>query len=155
MGSNRTPLQLCLPQLSLVQVQASELGQKNDFFTLSWVQTQGLLCISTGIVLDTTPSISGRKFRMKSPTSFDFSEKDVSLWLEQRGRELDNWDALVDKAIDSLQPLSIFQEMDQRCRQNNRLTFTTMAKFQALPTQNPQDNPPEKTLNPNLSTWDT
>ena len=44
---------------------------------------------------------------MKSPTSFDFSEKDVSFWLEQRGRELDNWDALVEKAINSLQPLSI------------------------------------------------
>ena len=73
---------------------------------------------------------------MKSQTLFDFSKKDVSFWLEQRVRELDNWDALVEKAIDSLQSLSILREIDQCCRQNNRLTSTTMAKFQALPTRN-------------------
>ena len=35
--------------------------------------------------------------------------------MEQRGRELDNWDALVEKAIDSLQPPFILRDMDQRC----------------------------------------
>ena len=58
--------------------------------------TQGLPCIPPGVALDKTPSTSsGRKFRMKSPTSFDSFEKDVSLRLEQYEGKLDSWDALV------------------------------------------------------------
>ena len=50
----------------------------------------------------------------KNPTPFDFFEKDVSLWLEQRERKLDSWDALVEETIDSLLPLFFFREIDQR-----------------------------------------
>lgn len=53
--------------------------------------------------------------------------------MEQRGRELDSWDELVEKAIDaeakaSLQPPSFIREMDQRCPRGNRLAHTTVAK---------------------------
>ena len=51
--------------------------------------------------------------------------------MEQRGKELDNWDALVKKAIDSLQTPSILKKMGQRCPQGNRPTHTTMTMFQA------------------------
>ena len=53
--------------------------------------------------------------------------------MEQRGREKDSWDELVEKAIDakakaSLQPPSILREMDQRCPQDNRPAHITVAK---------------------------
>ena len=76
-----------------------------------WV-TQGLVYIPPGVALDKTPS--GRKFTIgrltssilnplslmltelqKSPISFDFFEKDVSLWSESREKELDYWDTSV------------------------------------------------------------
>ena len=44
--------------------------------------------------------------------------------------------------------------MDQRCRQSNRLTLTTVAKFQASSTWDPQDNPSKSTKPQALSTWD-
>ena len=56
--------------------------------------------------------------------------------MEQRGRENDSWEELVEKAIDvqakaNLQPPSFLREMDQRCPQGNRPAHTTMAKSQA------------------------
>ena len=39
--------------------------------------------------------------------------------MEQRGRELDSWDALFQKAIDSLQPPSILRKMDQHCSRDS------------------------------------
>ena len=73
--------------------------------------------------------------------------------MEQRKRELDNWDSLVEKTINSLQPPSILQEMDHHCRQNNRLTSITVAKFQVFSTWNSQDNP-SKSIEPQaLLTW--
>ena len=131
-----------------------------------WV-TQGLVCIPPGVALDKTPS--GRKFTIgrltssilnpsslmltelqKSPTSFDSFEKDVSLRSEQCGRKLDSRDTLVGKAIDSLQPPSILREMNQRCRQSNWPTPTTVAQFQVSstwclwdePFRKAQDKPP-------------
>ena len=62
-----------------------ELSSK-FLFERVWV-TQGLLCIPPGIVLDKTPSISERKFRMKSLTSFDFFEKASSLGSEGTTQE--------------------------------------------------------------------
>lgn len=66
--------------------------------------------------------------------------------MDQRGRELDSWDELVEKAIDaeakaSLQPAFILREMDQRCPQGNRLADATMAKTQATGTWDPRDKP--------------
>lgn len=48
----------------------------------------------------------------------------IKAQMGQRGRELDSWDELVEKAIDaeakaSLQPTSIIREMDQRCPGGN------------------------------------
>lgn len=44
----------------------------------------------------------------------------IKVWMDQRGRELDSWDELVEKAIDveakaSLQPAFILSKMDQSC----------------------------------------
>ena len=71
--------------------------------------------------------------------------------MEQRERELDSWDTLVEETIDNLQPLSFFREMDQRFSRGNRLAYTTMAKSKALATWDPRDDP-----SPTLasSTWD-
>lgn len=57
--------------------------------------------------------------------------------MEQRGRELDSREELVEKAVDveakaGLQPTSFVIEIDQRCPRGNRLAHTTVAKF---PTQ--------------------
>lgn len=56
--------------------------------------------------------------------------------MEQRGREPNSWDELVEKAIDaeakaSLQPSSILREMNQRCPRGYRLVHTTVAKAKA------------------------
>ena len=72
----------------------------------------------------------------------------VKAQMEQRGRELDSWDELVEKAIDaeakaSLQPPSFIREMDQRCRRGNRPAHTTVAKSQASSTLDPQEEPSE------------
>ena len=122
------------------------------FFKRVWV-TQGLLYILLGVALDKTPSTKKWKFTIgrlnlsilnpssliltklqKSQTLFNSFEKDVSLWSKQRGRKLDSRDALVGKAINSLQPPSILQEMDQHCRQSKRPTPTTVAQFQVSST---------------------
>ena len=55
--------------------------------------------------------------------------------MEQRKWGLDSWDALVKKAIDSLQLPFFLRETDQRFSQGNRLVHTIMAMFQA---SNPQ-----------------
>ena len=55
--------------------------------------------------------------------------------MEQRGKELDNWDALVKKAIDSLQTPSILRDMGQRCPPGNHSTYITVAIFQTSATQ--------------------
>ena len=49
--------------------------------------------------------------------------------MEQRGRELDSWTEIVEKAVDaeaqaSLQPTSYIKEMDQRCLRGNRPNST-------------------------------
>ena len=64
----------------------------------------------------------------------------VKALMEQRGRELDSWEKLVEKAIDagakaSLQSQSILREMDQRCPRGNRPAYSTMARSQATSTQ--------------------
>lgn len=52
--------------------------------------------------------------------------------MEQRGRELDSWDKLVEKAIDkeakdNLQPLLLTRVMDHQCLRGNRPAHTTLA----------------------------
>lgn len=64
--------------------------------------------------------------------------------MEQRGRELDRWEELVEKAIDAdaeagLQPPSILPEMDHRCPRGNRPAHTTVAKAQASSTRDPRN----------------
>ena len=59
--------------------------------------------------------------------------------MEQRGRELDNWDALVEETIDSLQPPSFLRERDQRFPHGNRLAHTIVAKSKASPTRDSRD----------------
>ena len=61
----------------------------------------------------------------------------IKAQMEQRGRELDSWEELVEKAIDaeakaSLQPQSILREMDQRCPHGNRPAHATVAKPRPL-----------------------
>ena len=56
--------------------------------------------------------------------------------MEQRGRELDSWEQLIEKTIEAkakagLQPSFILREIDQRCPRGNRLAHTTAAKSQA------------------------
>lgn len=70
----------------------------------------------------------------------------VKAQMEQRGREIDSWEDLVEKAIDaeakaSLQPPSSIREMDQRCPRGNRLAHTTVAKSS---TRDPQEEPYKK-----------
>ena len=72
----------------------------------------------------------------------------IKAQMEQRGRELDSWEELVEKAIDaeakaSLQPQSILREMDQRCPHGNRPAHATVAKPQTS-TRDPRDEPSEK-----------
>lgn len=72
--------------------------------------------------------------------------------MEQRGRELDSWDELVEKAIDvkakaSLQPSSMLRELDHRCPRGNRPTHTTVAKSQAPATKDLRDEPTDKAQN--------
>ena len=83
----------------------------------------------------------------------------VKAQMEQRGREKDSWEELVEKAIDaeakaSLQPPSFLREMDQRCPRGNRPAHITMAKSQASATWDPRDDPSEKTQTQASSTWD-
>ena len=59
--------------------------------------------------------------------------------MEQRERELDSWDALVEETIDSLQPPSFLREMDQRFSRGNCLVHTTVAKSEASPTRDSPD----------------
>ena len=59
--------------------------------------------------------------------------------MEQRGRELDSWDALVEETIDSLQPPSFLKEIDQRFPRNNCLAHNTVAKSEASPTRDSRD----------------
>lgn len=61
----------------------------------------------------------------------------IKAQMEQRGRELDSWKELVEKAIDAeakagRQPTSFVREIDQRCPWDNRPAHTTAAK---APTQ--------------------
>ena len=72
----------------------------------------------------------------------------IKAQMEQRGRELDSWEELVEKAIDaeakaSLQPQSILRKMDQRCPHGNRPAHATVAKPQTS-TRDPRDEPSEK-----------
>ena len=60
--------------------------------------------------------------------------------MEQSKWKLDSWDALVKETTNSLQT-SILKEMDQRYPRSNRPTHTTAAKFQALLTWDPWDEP--------------
>ena len=64
--------------------------------------------------------------------------------MEQRGRELDNRDPLVEKAINKLQPPSILREIDQRYHWGNCPAYTTVAKSQTLATWDPRSNPSKK-----------
>lgn len=75
----------------------------------------------------------------KSPTSFDSPKKGskplIKAQLEQRGRELNSWDKLVEIAINakakaSLQPTSISRKLDQHCLQGNRPAHTITEKAQ-------------------------
>ena len=80
----------------------------------------------------------------------------VKAQMEQRGWELDSWEQLIEKAIETeakagLQPSFILREMDQRCHQGNRPAHTTVAKSQAsaFSAQDPQtDASTEKALAP-------
>ena len=60
----------------------------------------------------------------------------IKAQMEQRGREKDSWEELVEKTIDaeakaSLQPSSFVRDMDQRCPQGSRPAHATVAKLQA------------------------
>ena len=99
------------------------LGSRSRlFFERVWV-TQKLPCIPPGVTLDKPPSTSGRKFRIGRLTSSPIHPYQVWYWrgprrvqphsvflrktqalaqIEQRKRDLDSWDALVEKGIDSL-----------------------------------------------------
>ena len=60
--------------------------------------------------------------------------------MEYREREIDIWDALVKKTTNSLQT-PILREIDQCCPWNNCPTHTIAAKFLALSTWDPWDEP--------------
>lgn len=83
----------------------------------------------------------------------------VKAQMEQRGRELDSWEQLIEKAIEAeakagLQHSFIFQEMDQHCPRGNRPAHTTVAKSQASVSsvRDPQTEPStEKALAPDKS----
>ena len=68
----------------------------------------------------------------------------IAAQMEQRGRENDTWEELVEKAIEaeakvSLLPSPFVRDMDQRCPRGNR--FTTMSKSQASSTWDLWDEP--------------
>ncbi len=61
--------------------------------------------------------------------------------MEQRGRELDSWEEMIEKAVDAeakagLQPTSFIREMDHRCQRGNRPAHVTAAKVQTLGSKN-------------------
>ena len=73
----------------------------------------------------------------------------IQAQMEQRGRENDNWEELIEKAIDAkakvgLQPSSYVRDMDQRCPRGNRPSHTTTAKSQASATKDHRDKPSDK-----------
>ena len=73
----------------------------------------------------------------------------IKAQMEQRRKELDDWDKILEKAINAeakanLQPPSMLREMDQRCQRGNRPVHTTGAKFQASASRDPRDEPPNK-----------
>ena len=78
----------------------------------------------------------------------------VKAQMEQRGRELDSWEELVEKAINaeakaSLQPPSILREMDQRCQRGNRPAtllwpspgFQPLGILETIPPRKPKPKP--------------
>ena len=69
--------------------------------------------------------------------------------MEQRGREKDSWEELVEKAIDaeakaSLQPSSFIRDMDQCCPRGNRPAHAIVTKSHASSARDPRDEPSEK-----------
>ena len=85
---------------------------KKWLFALGWVQTQGLLCITPGVALNKTPSISRRKFRMKSPISFDFFEKNSSPGSDRTTRKEAQQLRRISQKNNQKSP-SFLREMDQ------------------------------------------
>ena len=74
----------------------------------------------------------------------DSLKPSIAAQMEQRGRENDSWEELVEKAIEvqvkvNFLPSSFVRDMDQRCPQGNRPT--TMSKSQASSTRDPRDEP--------------
>ncbi len=70
----------------------------------------------------------------------------IKVLMDQRERELDNWEELVQKAVEAeakarLQPAFILCEMDRGCPRGNRPTQVTMSKIQATATCDPRDEP--------------
>lgn len=66
--------------------------------------------------------------------------------MEQRGKELDSWDRLVKKAIDTetkanLQPLFFIHEMDHHCPRGKHPIHTTVAQSEAFSIWDPCDQP--------------
>ena len=66
----------------------------------------------------------------------------IATQIEQRGRENDSWEELVEKTIEaeakvSFLPSPFVRDMDQRCPQGNRPA--TMSKSQAFSTRDPRD----------------
>ena len=82
----------------------------------------------------------------------------IKAQMEQRGREKDSWEELVEKTIDAeakagLQPSSFVRDMDRLCPQGNRPPHT-VAKSQASSTWDPRNDPSEKIGPQASSTWD-
>ena len=70
--------------------------------------------------------------------------------MEQRGREHNSWEELVEKTINaeaktSVQLQSILCKMDLHCPCGNRPTNSTLAKSSAPSTRDSHDNPVKKT----------
>lgn len=70
----------------------------------------------------------------------------IKAQMEQRGRESDSWEELVEKAVvaeakASLQPPSFIREMDQRCTRGSRPAHTTVARSQPTSNWDPRDKP--------------
>ena len=80
----------------------------------------------------------------------------IRIELEHRDLELESFKQLVKKVVEaegkaSLWPCTTTRKMDQRCPQDNRPAYTTVAKSLVSATWDPWDNPsPIQTL----STWD-
>ena len=78
----------------------------------------------------------------------------IAAQMEQRGRENDTWEELVEKAIEaeakvSLLPSPFVRDMDQRCPRGNRPA--TLTKSQTSSARDPRDEPSEKAQNPKPS----